>query len=944
MSAGRALAALASGAVRRPLLVVLVALSLGAVAAGLASGLAPSAEVGTFVDRSSPTYRETEAFYRRFGTEPVEILVKGNLQRLLLSEDLQRLLGLEGCLAGRVSGAALTAEGGANGPCAQLAKMRAAKVVVGPGTFINEAALEIDRGLIAREREARRRAATAQRVVTKRALARGLSRAQANTLGRQAKEVDMRTFEAEVATLAVRYGISSAPSLSDPEFVSTLVFDDAARVPGTPKQRFAYLFPSREAALISVRLRAGLSQRDREGAIAEIRKAVAMRQWRLRYGESYLITGEPTILNELSRSISHSLLLLLVAAMVVMALVLGLVFRGRPRLLPLGVALLSSALVFGGLAAINASLSVGEVAVLPVLIGLAVDYAVQLQSRMQEQIESGLDVKGAAVAAARLGGPPILAAAAASGAAMLVLQLSPVPTVRAFAVLLVIGLAVALLCTVTVGSAAIVLLRDGTRGVMGIRDVAVMEGDVARTRDAMGLEDAARTEDASGGGVPLGSFGLLRASWRGAEDLIRENALTRAVSIAALQRVPRRPRLALAIGVACAALGWGLASLTPVQTDITKLVPQSMTSLRNLATLERLSGVGGELDLLLRGHDLTSPAAIEWMRSFQSRMLSRFGYSEARGCGRAPLCPALSLPSLLSGGGRGSSSGSGGEGAGGAGESSRAHRLSAGEIRSFLAAVPSYFSQEVISADRQAATLAFGLKLMPLARQQSMIEAMRSSLHPPAGVHATLVGLPVLAAAADAQVASTGRRTLQMLLSLLAVTLVLLLAFEGDLQRALIPLVPVALASGWSALMLLLLQVPLNPMSATLGALVISVSTEFSVLISERFREELAGSRSEGEAGAQRALRVAYRRTGAAVAASAATAIAGFGVLMLSDIAMLRDFGFVTLIDLTVSLLGVLLVLPATLTLVYGRDRRPAGAASRMPLRRRSGARGGASA
>jgi predicted exporter len=44
------------------------------------------------------------------------------------------------------------------------------------------------------------------------------------------------------------------------------------------------------------------------------------------------------------------------------------------------------------------------------------------------------------------------------------------------------------------------------------------------------------------------------------------------------------------------------------------------------------------------------------------------------------------------------------------------------------------------------------------------------------------------------------------------------------------------------------------------------------------------------------------------------TAIAGFGVLVFSNITMLRDFGFVTLVDLTVSLAGVLLVLPAVLT------------------------------
>ena len=50
--------------------------------------------------------------------------------------------------------------------------------------------------------------------------------------------------------------------------------------------------------------------------------------------------------------------------------------------------------------------------------------------------------------------------------------------------------------------------------------------------------------------------------------------------------------------------------------------------------------------------------------------------------------------------------------------------------------------------------------------------------------------------------------------------------------------------------------------------------------------------------------------------ASGITAIAGFGVLTLSSITMLRDFGLVTLVDLTVSLGGVLLVLPSVLALV----------------------------
>ena len=113
--------------------------------------------------------------------------------------------------------------------------------------------------------------------------------------------------------------------------------------------------------------------------------------------------------------------------------------------------------------------------------------------------------------------------------------------------------------------------------------------------------------------------------------------------------------------------------------------------------------------------------------------------------------------------------------------------------------------------------------------------------------------------------------------------------------------------------MLWLLGVPLNPLSATLGALVLAISTEFAVLLSARFESERA-AHAPAEA-----LRRTYRSTGAAVLASGATAIAGFAVLALSDVRMLRDFGLVTVVDLTVSLLGVLAVLPAVLMLAERR-------------------------
>jgi uncharacterized protein len=177
-----------------------------------------------------------------------------------------------------------------------------------------------------------------------------------------------------------------------------------------------------------------------------------------------------------------------------------------------------------------------------------------------------------------------------------------------------------------------------------------------------------------------------------------------------------------------------------------------------------------------------------------------------------------------------------------------------------------------------------------------------------------VVGLPVLAAESNAALSSPLRRLLTLVAALAGVFLVLW-AVRRSRRAAAVPLIPIALASGWSAGLLFVLgllpeplQVKLNPMSVTLGALVIAISTEFSVLLSSRYAQE----RDRG-AGPVRAIELAYASTGAAVLASGVTAIAGFAALMASDIRMLRDFGIVTVLDLSVSLVGVMLVLPAAL-------------------------------
>jgi uncharacterized protein len=844
-------------AARRPLAAGLIVAALALVGAAFALRLHPSARTDTLVGRGSDSYRATTELHNRFGDDPVIVLVRGDLRRTVLTDDLGRVIGLEGCISGRVP-AGVTPRGGKNGPCARLGRLspRPVKVVYGPGTFINESAGQIADAFTKTKDEKSVQANQASQAAYKLARSRGYSVKRAKRFASEASALVYNEFVRDSVRLGLQYKLTGIPRIDDTGFVSNLVFENTNR-PCTPKARFAYLFPTCDAALIQARLRPDLSDAQRTQAISLIRQAVRMPDWRLRGGQQYVVTGAPVVVSDLSDTLVSSVKTLLIAALLVMALVLALVFRARLRLLPLAIAVAAVAITFGALSAAGASLTMASIGVLPVLLGLAVDYAIQLQSRVLEE-------RGDIERVARLGAPAIATAAAATAAGFLVLLVSPVPMVRGFGVLLVIGIAVAFTCALTAG-------------------IAALSGRV------------------SAPSLLRSAGGAFAPAVRGAGEVLRENPVARWGRgrgergwRAALGLATRSPAAVLGVAVALAVAGWALDTQTKVESDVNKLVPQSLGALQDLQALQKSTGVGGEIDVLVHADDLTDPKVVKWMSTYQAGLVKKFGYSAKRGCGKAELCPAFSLPDLFRGGSAESSA----------------------SIKALLDAVPGYFSQGVITGDRTVATLAFGIRLMPLDRQEDVIKAMRAALHPPAGVSARLAGLPVLAAEANDRVSSPWRRYLMLVLGLLAVAVVLLVALRSR-TRAFVPLIPIALATGWSALVLFALRIPLNPMSVTLGAMVIAISTEFSVLLSERYRQERLAGHSPTEA-----LGRTYRSTGAAVMASGATAIAGFAVLIVSDVRMLRQFGEVTVVDLTVALIGVLVVLPAVLVLA---ERRQAG-------------------
>jgi hydrophobe/amphiphile efflux-3 (HAE3) family protein len=863
--------------VRWPWLVIVPIVLLTGAGIFAATRLDTGAGTDTLVSKGSSEYKATQDFHEKFGDEPVIVLVKEDLRKLVLTQDLEPLFELEECFAGGTQLAeALPHRQKQPLPavCDQIAKLRPSRSVFGPATFLYLSVAGIQQALQGQIGGAQAQAQAAAEQARKAAAKRGASTSEQQAAANAAGQQVLGQFQQSLIQVALQYGITSIPRLDDPDFVSKVVFDQS-KPAGTPKERFGYLFPNKDAAQIIVRLRPDMTDAERHEAIGLFKQAVDDPRFKLSDG-SYVVTGAPVVVDAGARELRNQTLLLLGVAGLVMALTLLLILPRPLRLLPLGVAVAAGALTLGLVALFGGSLTVGAIAMLPVLVGLAVDYAIQFQARFNEARAEGAPPGRAEAVAAAGGGPVIGAACLATIAGFAVFALAPSPLVRSFGLLLVMGIALAFAVALTGGLAAL--------GLSAWR-----------------------------GPAPVGTGAPEARRMAGATARLQK------IGVAAIAMALASPRRVLAAGLLLAVCGWVASAGTKVETDIRDLAPSNLKALDDLNELEQETGISGDVNVTINAKDPTDPAVISWAEGFQQRVLARHGFSGSNpSCADAQICPALSLTDFF--GGASSST------------ASSASSQSIGDVHALVQALPCFISQIVISHQGECrstgetpigdtADVAFGIRAQPLSDQQDLIDDIRAQIDPPGapsppeGTTVELAGLPVLAAEANTDLSHS--RWWLPLAGLVAVGIVLA-AIYRSVRRALVPLIPVLMATGWSGLVVAALGIALNPMSATLGALVIAIATEFSVILSARYAGERRGGLSVGEA-----LRRTYLRTGAAVLASGVTAIAGFAVLaiaglpLLDDIGLisvapvLRDFGLVTVADLLVALAGVMLVLPA---------------------------------
>src|SRR5262249_53598312 len=155
--------------------------------------------------------------------------------------------------------------------------------VFGPGTFLYLSVAGIQQALQGQIGSA---SAQARAVGQRAALAakrRGASTAEQQRAASAAAQPGLRQFQRQLVHEALQYGITSVPRLDDPNFVSRVVFDPS-KPAGTPKERFGYLFPNRNAAQIIIRLRPDLTDAERHEAIGLFKQAVTNPRFKLSDG------------------------------------------------------------------------------------------------------------------------------------------------------------------------------------------------------------------------------------------------------------------------------------------------------------------------------------------------------------------------------------------------------------------------------------------------------------------------------------------------------------------------------------------------------------------------------------------------------------------------------------------------------------------------------------
>ena len=315
-----------------------------------------------------------------------------------------------------------------------------------------------------------------------------------------------------------------------------------------------------------------------------------------------------------------------------------------------------------------------------------------------------------------------------------------------------------------------------------------------------------------------------------------------------------------------------------VETDIETFMPQDLPALIDIHTIRDAVETTDQIAIYLKDDTILSDANLTWIDTKVQALTSTYPNE---------IVSIKSLSSLLNT-------------LGADANTSYADKLA------LINDLPDTQRAMFVNEDANESLILVNIKHLSTDASKALIQDLRIDLAD-APMEVELTGKTVM----DVEMVeglTSGRITMTLLG--LALVFTALLIIYRNLFKALIPIIPVVFIIGISSLIMVRMKIDFTPITVTLGALVLGMGSEMTIMVMERYLEERDIGLTKIDA-----MSLSIQKIGKAVLASGLTTIGGFAVLLFSDFVILQDFGFMTVINISLALLSTFIVLPPLIVL-----------------------------
>ena len=556
-------------------------------------------------------------------------------------------------------------------------------------------------------------------------------------------------------------------------------------------------------------------------------------------GVTIEITGSDAFNEQMVNVMNIQMAILILGAFILMLIALFLLFGSvRYRLLPLLFVMVGLVYLFGLLGLFKIPLNIGAIGAFPVLLGLGIDYAVQFQSRLNDELLH-TPLNEAVRTTVCNTGFAVLNAMIATAMGFMALFITPLPMLVSFALAAIVGIICAYAAT-----------------LFGFPAVAIL------------MNYKAKDPSSEQGRDFFGRYNQILSGLAG--------------------KIAKTPYILLILVLMFAGIGMVMDGQIPIDTTEDSMVPADMPAKVVMDKITSLMGSQTPVDLMITASDVTSLQTLQWMDRYGKFMMDVYPNEILEVSSIASVVKQYNEGSLPD---------------------------SQTALNGIMAQIPEK-EKEMYFSGETTALMTFKTSSLSAQQMSDLRKVVLDNIdwvEPPPGLYAYTSGMFELNAVSLDDIVIY--KPIMTNIAFLLILLFLIIVYRRI--AAIAPMIPIVCVVGWNAVVMWLFSIDYTFITASLGAITIGVSSEYTILMMERYLEERNHSPDQ-----KTAISNSVQKIGASVTVSGLVTAFGFSALLLSTFPIISNFGVMTVIAVVFSLVGAIIIMPAVLSIMGAIEER----------------------